>query len=103
MNLTQEDWAEQMEHDKSAVILDVRTHEEWDEGIIPNAVMLDIHKGSEFIEGLQSLDKSKSYYVYCKAGGRSLQACHIMKQMGFEKAYNLTGGITQWTGNITQP
>ena len=66
MNLTQEEWVEQLEQDDNAIILDVRTEDECDEGIIPNAINIDIHKGQEFISEIEQLDKSKNYYVYCR-------------------------------------
>jgi rhodanese-related sulfurtransferase len=43
LNLTQEDW---VEADANAVILDVRTEDECNDGIIANAINIDIHKGS---------------------------------------------------------
>ena len=53
-DLSQQDWEEQLEKDSNAVILDVRTEEEIEEGIIPNSINLDIYKGQEFIdEGLE--------------------------------------------------
>ncbi|WP_298150438.1 rhodanese-like domain-containing protein [Flavobacterium sp.] len=103
MNLSQHDWATQLEADENAVILDVRTADECNDGIIPNAVMIDIYKGQGFIYELESLDKSKNYYVYCKAGGRSGQACDIMGQLGFENTYNLLGGFMQWEGKTETP
>lgn len=103
MNLRQEDWASQLEADSNAVILDVRTEDEWNEGIIPDAINIDIYKGQGFIYEVEELDKSKNYYVYCKAGGRSQQACDIMNQLGFENTYNLVGGILQWSGKVVHP
>jgi len=103
MNLQQEDWVSQLEADTNAVILDVRTEDEWNDGIIPNAINIDIYKGQGFIYALEELDKSKNYYVYCKAGGRSEQACNIMNQLGFENTYNLIGGMMQWKGEVVQP
>lgn len=99
-DLTQDEWAEQLANDDNAVILDVRTDEEVADGIIPNAVHLDIYKGQEFIDAIEALDKSKSYYVYCRSGNRSGQACQIMEELGFEKAFNLEGGMLQWTGDV---
>lgn len=99
-DLTQEEWVEQLENDDNAVVLDVRTDDEVADGIIPNAIHLDIYKGQEFIDALEDLDKSKSYYVYCRSGNRSGQACQIMEELGFEKAYNLEGGMLQWTGDV---
>jgi len=103
MNLSQEDWVSQLNADTNAVILDVRTDEEWSEGIIPGAIQNDIYKGQGFIYRLEELDKSKNYYVYCKAGGRSAQACSIMNQLGFENAYNLIGGFMHWEGEVVVP
>ena len=99
-DLSQEEWVEQLEKDTNAVILDVRTDAEVADGIIPNAIHLDIYKGQEFINALEDLDTSKSYYVYCRSGNRSGQACQIMEEMGFEKAYNLEGGMLDWTGDV---
>lgn len=103
MNLTQEDWVSQLEADPNAVILDVRTEDEWNDGYIPNAINIDIYKGQGFIYAVEELDKSKNYYVYCKAGARSDQACGIMNQLGFENTFNLLGGFMQWKGDVANP
>ena len=103
MDLSQKDWAQQLEQDPNAAILDVRTPDECSEGIIPNAIQIDIYEGQGFIYKVEELDKSKNYYVYCKAGGRSAQACNIMKQLGFENTYNLMGGMMQWQGEVVSP
>jgi len=100
MNLSQEDWFTKLQQDENAVILDVRTEDECMDGVIPNAINIDIYKGQGFIYQVDELDKSKNYYVYCKAGGRSAQACNIMNQMGFETTYNLMGGFSEWEGPV---
>ena len=100
MNLSQQDWALQLASDANAVIIDVRTEEECENGIIPNAINIDIYKGQDFIDQIEALQKDKNYYVYCKAGGRSEQACHIMNHLGFENTYNLVGGMMQWQGDV---
>jgi rhodanese-related sulfurtransferase len=99
-DLTQEEWAEQLENDTNAVILDVRTPEEVQDGYIPNALNLDIYLGQQFLAELEKLDRNKNYYVYCRTGNRSGQACSLMENMGFDNAYNLMGGITEWEGEI---
>ena len=99
-DLTQQQWADQLANDNNATILDVRTQDEVNQGVIPGAIHIDIYKGQGFIYEVDALDKSKNYYVYCKAGGRSRQACNIMNQLGFEKTYNLMGGIMEWEGKI---
>ncbi len=101
MNLTQEDWAKNLQQDgDSAVVLDVRTEDEYNQGHLKNSLNLDIYKGQGFIYNLEELDKNKKYYVYCRSGGRSEQACSIMDQLGFSNAYNLAGGIMEWKGEI---
>lgn len=100
-DLTQDQWSTQLANDGNAFVLDVRTADEVSEGIIPNAKNIDIYKGQGFIYLIEELDKTKNYYVYCKSGGRSAQACAVMNQLGFKNTYNLVGGILEWKGKIT--
>ncbi|WP_339626807.1 rhodanese-like domain-containing protein [uncultured Winogradskyella sp.] len=99
-DLLQKDWTKLLEEDNNALVLDVRTQDEVDLGIIPNALHIDIYKGQGFIEEIEKLDKSKTYFVYCKAGGRSAQACAVMNQLGFENTHNLIGGFSEWQGEV---
>lgn len=99
-NLSQEEWSSQLEQDDNAFILDVRTSDEVEEGYIPGSTNIDIYLGQEFLEELEKLDKSKNYYVYCRSGNRSGQACAIMNNAGFKNAYNLEGGFMKWEGNV---
>ncbi|OYQ36053.1 rhodanese [Flavobacterium cyanobacteriorum] len=103
MDLHQEEWWDKAQQDTNAVILDVRTEDEFSRGIIPGALNIDIYKGQGFIDAVDALDKSKSYYVYCAAGVRSGQACAIMGRLGFEKTHNLAGGFSQWKGPVAMP
>jgi rhodanese-related sulfurtransferase len=102
MDLEQKEWWSGLQNDENAVVLDVRTPEEFEEGFIPNAINIDIYKGQGFVYLVDELDKSKNYYVYCRAGSRSYQACKIMQQMGFQNTYNLLGGMTHWEGPIQE-
>jgi len=83
---------------KDLVILDVRTPEETAEGIIPGAIIIDIHD-PEFDQKVRILNKTKPYLVYCRKGGRSSSASDKMKEAGFKEVYNLDGGYTAWSGN----
>lgn len=85
--------------DPETVILDVRTEEEFLSGHIPGALSLDI-TGGNFSSTLEKLDKMKSYYVYCRSGARSASACYVMAKTGFQKVYNLEGGIMSYEGKI---
>ena len=101
-DLSQEEWAEQLQNDVNAVILDVRTPEEVEEGYIPDSINIDIYLGQGFLDGIEELDKSKNYYVYCRSGNRSRQACALMRNIGIPNTYNLEGGIVEWEGDIVE-
>lgn len=101
-DLSQEEWTSQLKNDDNAFILDVRTEDEVEEGYIPNATNIDIYKGQGFIDELEKLDKTKNYYVYCRSGNRSGQACAIMNSLGFKNAYNLEGGFMNWEGEVAE-
>lgn len=103
MDLNQTTWTNNLKDDSNAVILDVRTNDECLDGIIPNAINIDIFEGQGFIYKVEELDKTKNYYVYCKAGSRSAQACNVMNQLGFENTFNLVGGFMQWNGDVVFP
>jgi rhodanese-related sulfurtransferase len=103
MNLTQEEWIARFEEDDDSLILDVRTEDEFNDGIIPNAINIDFYKGQDFITELEKLDKNLNYFVYCRSGARSGKACEIMNELGFENTYNLSGGILDWGGDIVSP
>ncbi len=102
-NITKSQWEELVNSSIDAVIIDVRTPAECKEGIIENAIMLDIFDGSRFLSELEKLDKTKEYFVYCRSGNRSSQACSVMDQKGFSKTYNLIGGMMNWNGKVVQP
>jgi phage shock protein E len=90
---------EMLSSDKNAVLLDVRTPKEVAEGMIPGAIVIDF-TAPDFAEKISGLDKDKTYFVYCKAGGRSSRAIDQMKAAGFGKLYNLEGGYDAWLENV---
>lgn len=88
---------EQLLKDKSnAIVLDVRTPQEFSGGHITGAVNLDIYDNG-FKDALGKLDKTRPVLVYCKSGGRSGNAAQMMGEMGFKEVYNLQGGILAWS------
>lgn len=101
-DITQDEWEEMIKQDPDAVVLDVRTEEEVEEGFIPGMINYDIREGQGFLDNLKKLDTNKNYYVYCRSGARSGQACQIMDQQGFKNAYNLIGGFMNWDGETEE-
>lgn len=75
-----------------AVLLDVRTAGEFADGKLEGAVNIDFFD-SKFAAKADKLDKEKSYFVYCRSGQRSVNACRIMHELGFKKLYNMAGGV----------
>lgn len=100
MDLSQEDWVAKQEGLSGVVILDVRSEEEFENAHLPDAQLLNIQNPQGFMDGLATMDVSKNYFVYCRSGARSAQACMLMKQQGFTSAYNLLGGILAWQGTV---
>ena len=85
-----------------AVVMDVRTPSEVSEGYIKGTTVFVNINGSDFEQKLAALDKSKTYLVYCRSGGRSMAACNQLAANGFTKIYNLQGGISNWTGETSK-
>ncbi len=77
------------------VILDVRTPDEFAEGHIAGATMLDFYEPS-FADDLAALDPTVPYVLYCRSGNRSGQALAMMEQLGFGSVQNVDGGILAW-------
>ena len=98
-NLNPQDFKTAFENDPNAVIIDVRTAPEVAAGKIDGALVMDFF-AADFTQKVSELDKSKSYYMYCRSGGRSGQACSIMSQLGFKNLYNLSGGMMSWEYSV---
>ncbi|NND75776.1 MAG: rhodanese-like domain-containing protein [Ilumatobacter sp.] len=77
------------------VILDVRTPEEFAEGHIDGAVMIDFYR-ADFADELAKLDPDVPYVLYCRSGNRSGQTAAMMDQLGFESVQDVDGGILAW-------
>lgn len=81
-----------------AFILDVRTPSEFADGFIKNAVNID-YNSDNFKSEVKTLDKNKTYFVYCLSGKRSAAAADYMRSVGFKNMINLEGGILAWQHN----
>ncbi|MDN3492584.1 rhodanese-like domain-containing protein [Winogradskyella bathintestinalis] len=76
-------------------LVDVRTPEEHKELHIVSAQNIDFMSPT-FDDDISKLDKKKPVILYCKSGGRSAKCAKKMKDAGFEKIYDLQGGISKW-------
>ena len=76
-------------------MLDVRESNEIKDGMISDAIHIPL---SAVNKRLSELDKYKqdTVVVYCRSGNRSASVCRSLSGRGFEKVYNLSGGIMAW-------
>ncbi len=79
---------------ENAVLLDVRTPEEFAEGHLEGAVNMDWYQ-EDFIDQLDKIGQGEKVYVYCKKGGRSAAAANLMDSLGYD-VIDLTGGYDAW-------
>lgn len=76
-------------------LIDVRTRNEYASNHIKNAKNI-VYQGDDWETQIATLDKEKPVYVYCQKGGRSAKCASLLEEAGFEKVYDLEGGISQW-------
>ena len=78
------------------IVLDVRTAEEFAEGHLDGAIMIDFY-AEDFADQLAELDPNASYLLYCRSGNRSGQTTGIMADLGFADVAEVDGGIVAWS------
>lgn len=89
---------QEMHRENKGVVIDVRTQNEYDQGHLSiTDAQYDFLSG-EFQDKIDSFDKDKTYYLYCRSGNRSGQAARIMLKEGFENVYNV-GGFEELASN----
>lgn len=80
---------------EDALVIDVREAGEWSTGHIPNSRHIAISQLEKQIHEIEKF-KARPLIVNCQTGNRSSSACSTLKKHGFEKVYNLAGGIGAW-------
>ncbi len=87
-------------------IIDVREPSEYKKGHIEDAINIPVAKFDDEISTLENL-KNRTIIVVCQSGTRSSSACKTLIKEGFEKVFNISGGMQSWEDsklpiNITQ-
>ncbi|MFC5050603.1 rhodanese-like domain-containing protein [Rubritalea spongiae] len=95
IDVSPEKAVEMMNSREDPRVIDVRSAEEYADGHIKGATLLDVNAG-DFEELLSKLDRSKVYLIHCRSGARSARALKLFKKLDFEKVYHLQGGIQAW-------
>ncbi len=75
-----------------AILIDVRTPQEFQLEHLPGAINID-YLGEQFWVQLAQLDPQAEYLIYCRSGRRSVRTCTLLKNSKFERIYNLDGGL----------
>ncbi len=79
--------------DETIRLIDVRSQQEWDQGIIENGEFIPM----ETIPArLNEFDNEVTNVIYCRSGVRSAQVCMYLAEQADVKAINLRGGIIAW-------
>jgi len=96
-NIDALEFSENIKKSPNALILDVRTPDEFSKGHLIAAKNINWNDNN-FKDEVEKLDKTKAVYIYCLAGSRSEAAAKKMRAIGFKEVYELNGGIMKWRG-----
>ena len=79
----------------NAVLVDVRTNDEYSSGYIENSLNID-YLSNDFSKNVEKLNKNIPIVLYCRSGKRSSLSANKLSKLGFKEIYNLQGGILDW-------
>ncbi|MGI6544544.1 MAG: rhodanese-like domain-containing protein [Limnochordia bacterium] len=96
------DWTAQQLADKLAAgdafrLIDVREPDEYMAGHIPGAELMPLGRLTEYLDQLKP---DEVIAVICRSGNRSQQAVRLLKQHGYTRVHNVTGGMSAWRGPV---
>ena len=96
-NITPEQFQQKMADQENAILIDVRRPDEFEKGHLDGAININ-YFSDDFWQEMEALQDDKDFLIYCRSGRRSIRACTLMKNGGFEasKIFNLDGGIIAW-------
>ena len=90
-NITIKEMLEILKTNSNAVLLDVRSSQEYIEGHIRGSINIPVYDIEK--QAKNTLNKDSIIIVYCSAGIRSKRAIQILEKLGYENLYNVEGGI----------
>ena len=79
----------------NAILVDVRTQDEYNSGYIESSLNID-YLSNDFSENVEKLDKNTPIVLYCRSGRRSSLSAKELSKLGFKEIYSLDGGILKW-------
>lgn len=87
--------ATQLNNREDAIFLDIREDNEYRNGHIPGAIHIPLKQLPERVSELEKY-RARPVIACCRSGNRSTSAGSILAKHGFERVYNLAGGIAAW-------
>lgn len=87
-----------LESDQDIILIDVRQPQEHNAGNI-GGQLIPLNTLGVRLDDIADL-KEKTFYVYCRSGGRSGQAVGFLQKNGFKGATNVKGGMLAWQAHI---
>ena len=79
--------------EKGSLVIDVREPDEYESGHIPGAILVPL---STVLSNTSEFQSDETVYVVCRSGGRSMQACEILHEVGISNVVNVAGGTMGW-------
>lgn len=95
-----QDTKRQLTENPRFLLLDVRQPEEYRICRIPGAHLFPLPELPQKIDAIRELAEGKTVAAYCHHGGRSLSAAALLRQVGFDQARSMAGGIDLWSLQI---
>lgn len=83
--------------DNGAVVIDVRSAEEYNTGHIKGAINIPVDEISSI-----TYDKNETLIIYCASGVRSANAVNELADLGYTSLYNLDGGLLNWGSDLEE-
>lgn len=82
---------------KAAIIIDIRTPEEYQAGHIPGVPLIPL---DQLDKRAEEIPKDQKVLLICRSGNRSSQGTKLLRSKGFDNVYNITGGMLAWRGPV---
>ena len=97
--MTSTELEERLKQEQPLVLVDVREPHEIQIADLPSVGQLRIPVG-QFLDRLKELDPGENLVIYCRSGARSGWAVQQLRERGYEKVWNLKGGVLSWREDV---
>ena len=81
--------------ENGSLVVDVREPDEYESGHIPGAILVPL---STVLSNTSEFESDETVYVVCRSGGRSMQVCEMLHDVGISNVVNVAGGTIGWIG-----